>query len=91
MDIHKSKNTKSLLDKLGMLFVNQGNVQIKLTEMWKAVHINGNPHNVKEVSKPEGSMITRSNGSHRPIQHGGYSLSSGAFINRQSLIFFSYS
>ena len=63
------------------LSVNQVNAQIKLTEMWKAVHTVGYPLNIQESTCPEGSAITRSQGSHHLVQHGMNELSSRTFIN----------
>ncbi len=51
---------EDLLTKVKMMSVNQTAAQIKLTEMWKAVHDNGYPIKVQLKSSQEKGMSTRS-------------------------------
>ena len=50
---------KSLLVKFKILSVNQMNAQIKLTEMWKSVHIDNYPIKTQQIECIEGEMNTR--------------------------------
>ena len=44
------KTTKSLLTNIDMPSVNQLNAQIKITEIWKAVHVENHPIEVKKCA-----------------------------------------
>ena len=48
-----------MLKKFNMLSVNQMNAQIKLSEMWKSVHINNYPIKTAMIQRSEDSMNTR--------------------------------
>ena len=52
-------STKSLLSKFKILSVNQMNAQIKLTEMWKSVHIDNYPIKTHQIECIEGERNTR--------------------------------
>ena len=52
-------STKSLLTKLNMLSVNQINAQIKLTEMWKSIHITNYPIKSAMIQRNDDVVSTR--------------------------------
>ena len=53
-------NTKILLANCNMLSLNQMNAQVKLMEMWKAVHVEDYPLKIKVKTSMEGVRSTRS-------------------------------
>ena len=55
------RSTKSLLANLDMSSVNQLNAQIKITEIWKAVHKDNYPIEVKKYILEADERILRSN------------------------------
>ena len=52
-------NTKTLLEKVNMLSVNQLNAQIKLTEVWKAKHDSNHPLKIEETVHDVSTCLTR--------------------------------
>ena len=52
-------SNKSMLEKHGMLSVNQINAQIKLTEMWKAVNDEEHPFKIEKKSVNNEVRVTR--------------------------------
>ena len=53
-------STKKLLTNVNMLSVNQMNAQIKITEVWKAVHDINHPLKIEKVVHEASSCLTRS-------------------------------
>ena len=53
-------NTKTLLKKVEMLSVNQINAQIKITEVWKAIHDPSHPLKIEKVNHDSQLCVTRS-------------------------------
>ena len=52
-------STESLLIKVNMLSVNQLNAQIKITEVWKAVHDLNHPLKIEKLVHDESTCLTR--------------------------------
>ena len=52
--------TKTLLENVNMLSVNQMNDQIKITEVWKACQEQNHPLKIVKVKQGEASCLTRS-------------------------------
>ena len=63
-------STRSLLEKFGILSVNQLNAQIKLLEVWKAMNFNDNPLKIELQSAPVVGVTTRASKKGRPIDIG---------------------
>ena len=63
-------STKSLLEKNNMLSINQLAAQVKLTEMWIAVHTENYPIEIKCQSIPEVGMATRADHQGKLIEIG---------------------
>ena len=63
-------STKSLLEKFGILSVNQLNAQIKLLEVWKALNFEDYPLKIEQQSVPQTGVITRASTKGRPINIG---------------------
>ena len=68
-------HTKTLLDNQKMLSVNQMAAQIKLTEIWKATHIDNYPVKVIQQTTTENGRVTRGDSSGKLIECGGSTLS----------------
>ena len=54
---------KSMLVKFNILSVNQMNAQIKITEMWKSIHINEYPIKTNQIELQQNSTNTRARSS----------------------------
>ena len=52
-------STKSMLEKMNYLSVNQMNAQIKLNEMWKSVHVPNYPTKSTSISRSDEVVNTR--------------------------------
>ena len=52
-------STKSLLTKFNLLLVNQLAAQIKLTEVWKSVNVDGNPLKLEPYNKTNRADMTQ--------------------------------
>ena len=63
-------STVSLLEKFGMLAVNQLNVQIKLLEIWKSLNVEKYPLTVQQQSTDHSGMATKADQSQRPVEIG---------------------
>ena len=63
-------STKSLLEKNNMLSINQLAAQVKLTEMWKAVHTENYPIEINSQRIPDVGMATRADHHGRLIEPG---------------------
>ena len=64
------KTTKSLLTNIDMPSVNQLNAQIKITEIWKAVHVENYPIEVKKYKLEREERVSRSKTSEKLILTG---------------------
>ena len=74
-------STASLLVKFNMLFVNQINAQMKLSEMWKAVNDEDHPFNlIKKESGPNVRSMRSITNEILPVQSFS-ELSKNTFIN----------
>ena len=62
--------TQHLLNKFGMLSVNQLNAQVKLLEMWKALNVGDYPLTIKRQNVPVIGVATRASENGRPIEIG---------------------
>ena len=71
---------KSLLTKSNMLSINQLNAQIKLTEMWKAVHFTNYPIDIPRKSTIDNAMNTRACTEGRLVESGLKPLTQRTFI-----------
>ena len=63
-------STESLLVKFGILSVNQMNAQVKLLEMWKALHVEDYPLKIAQKEAPVMGVSTRAAEKGRPIEIG---------------------
>ena len=52
-------STKTLLAKANMLSVNQINAQIKINEVWKALHVPNHPFKIEKVIHDNSTCVTR--------------------------------
>ena len=52
--------TKTLMTNVNMLSVNQMNAQIKITDVWKAIHDVNRPLKIEKVSHDASTCVTRS-------------------------------
>ena len=68
-------STKTLLNQVGLLSINQTHAQIKLLEMWKAINITGYPIRANNTVRGEGIAVTRSSGTNQ-LQESGISVTS---------------
>ena len=62
--------TASMLQKSGMLSVNQLNAQVKLLEIWKALNVEDYPLKVNQQTKSKCGATTRASEKGRPINIG---------------------
>ena len=67
-------STKSLLDKFGMMAVNQINAQIKLLVIWKSLNVLNYPLVIKQQSTDHTGIVTRADRHNRPVEIGKTSL-----------------
>ena len=74
-------SAKSLAGKLGLLSVNEINAQVKLTEMWKAVHSEANSLKITIKSKSCEAAVTRSDKNVVLMEHGLTELCKKTFLN----------
>ena len=63
-------STSSLLEKFGMLAVNQLNPQIKLLEIWKSINVEKYPLVIKQQNTDHLGMSTRADNCNRAIEIG---------------------
>ena len=70
-----------LLAKLKMLSVNQINAQAKLLDMWKAIHVEGNPLQITKRTKNQDSMSTRSDNNLVLTEKSSTALGKKTFLN----------
>ena len=63
-------STASLLDKFGILSVNQLNAQIKLLEIWKSLNVEKYPLTIKVQNTEHTGASTRADKSNRPVEIG---------------------
>ena len=63
-------STSSLLEKYGVLSINQLNAQVKLLEIWKAMNVEGYPLKIKQQTVQEVGATTRASRKGRPINIG---------------------
>ena len=77
------KSTKSLLQNMNMLSVNQTNAQIKLTEIWKAVNNEECPLKVVKMKDvlPERTLRSKQTSENNLQESGVSDLSKKSFIN----------
>ena len=61
---------ESMLNKFGVLSVNQLNAQIKLLEIWKSLNISSYPLKIKKKNTVENRLNTRAYISKRPVEIG---------------------
>ena len=62
---------KSMLEKFGMLSVNQINTSIKLLEIWKALNDDQHPLKIKQQATNGEGTITRASERGRPVEMVG--------------------
>ena len=74
--------TETMITNLKMLSVNRMNAQIKLTEVWKAIHIKNNPLNIAlpTVNPNDRSSRSLTNG-RLQIANGKSLISQNTFLN----------
>ena len=72
---------RSLLDKLNMVSVNQLNAQIKLLEMWKSLHVEDYPLELKQQETREGMAMTRAAKKGQPCDLGRTQLTHSTCIS----------
>ena len=60
----------SLMEKFGMLSVNQLNAQVKLAEIWKALHVDDYPLQIKQQISESTRVNTRADKIGKPIEIG---------------------
>ena len=79
-------STKSILDNLNMLSVNQINAQVKLTEMWKMDNIKDYPMQIKRLETLNGARTTRAVTSGTLVEQGISNLATSTYINDSARI-----
>ena len=67
-------STASLLQKFNTLSVNQINAQIKLQQVWKALHVENYPLNITQQSTPTIGVGTRAAQKGKPVEIGNSKL-----------------
>ena len=77
------QSTKSLFKKVNMLSVNQTNAQIKLTELWKAVHNENCPINITKMKDvlPERALRSKLESGKILMEAGVSEMSKRTFVN----------
>ena len=74
-------STKSLLEKFGMLSINQLNAQVKLLEIWKATNVDNYPLKIQQQSAHQLGVITRASQRGRPIEVGKSNLTKSTCVS----------
>ena len=74
-------STKSMLDKFGILSINQLNAQVKLLEIWKALNLEDYPLQIKLQSAPPTGMTTRADSKGKAIEIGRSNLSRNSSVS----------
>ena len=78
-------NTHTLLDNVKMLSVNRLNAQIKLTEGWKALNLEGNNLNIAKPQVNQNEQNSRSVTQGKLKLTASTSVTQNTFINRRFL------
>ena len=71
----------SLLEKLGMLSVNQLNAQVKLVEIWKAINVDNYPLKIEQQTRNDERASTRADTIGRPVEIGRTNLTQRSCIS----------
>ena len=71
----------SLLEKFGMLSINQLNAQVKLSEMWKALNVEDYPLRVELQTRSENQVCTRADSIRKPKEIGKTNLAQKSCIS----------
>ena len=74
-------STKSMLDKFGILSINQLNAQVKLLEIWKALNLEDYPLQIKQQSAPPTGMSTRADSKGKVIEISRSNLSRNCSVS----------
>ena len=74
-------STKSMLDKFGILSINQLNAQVKLLEIWKALNLEDYPLQIKQQSAPLTGMTTRADLKGKAIEIGRSNLTKSTSVS----------
>ena len=72
---------RSLLEKLGMLSVNQLNAQIKLVEIWKAINVDDYPLKIEQQTRNDERSSTRADTIGRPVEIGKTNLTQKSCVS----------
>ena len=74
-------STKSMLEKLNVLSVNQMNAQIKMTEMWKANNVDNYPLKIEKKTQSDEIRSTRAVSAGHWIEPGKTNLLQSTFLS----------
>ena len=74
-------STKSILTKHNISSVNQLNAEIKLLDIWKAMHIENHPTKIEKMMASDRMVATRATSNGNLVEKGVTTLAKNTFLN----------